>query len=447
MNVLSPYPVEEFAARAVAAAGQAAAALVSGMTGTDVEVEVDPILAYGWFGMSFAPDGWQLPSPWDSVAGDYRARDGWIRLHTNAPHHRRAALSVLGLSEEQQSEATREAVSVLVAGWNAGQLETAVVSAGGSAAAMHSGAEWDRHPQGSAVAAEPLVTWLGVGQDVPDVGRPASSATPEQPLAGVRVLDLTRVIAGPVSTRFLAGLGAEVLRIDPPGWTEPALEPEMTLGKRTARLDAATTEGGDRLRDLAAQADIVVHGYRPGALARLGLSQRQLQELRPGIVDIGLNAYGWSGPWARRRGFDSVVQMSAGIADAGMAAASAQKPVPLPVQALDHATGYLAAAAALQGWRRRLAGGTTSGRTGRLSLARTATALRRAAVGHWELGPAASVELDRTPVPEQTDLGPGRRLPAPLRFTAPQGVPVPALAWRVPAGPLGRDAAEWDSLG
>lgn len=153
-----------------------------------------------------------MPSLWDAVAGDYKAADGWIRLHTNLPRHRSAALKVLGTRPE------REAVAKAVRSWAISDLETAVVAEGGVAAAMRSRAEWLDHPQGRAVSRDPLIGWQGP-RYVNLRDRPR--ATADRPLAGLRVLDLTRVLAGPVSTRTLAGFGAEVLRIDPPGWDEP----------------------------------------------------------------------------------------------------------------------------------------------------------------------------------------------------------------------------------
>jgi crotonobetainyl-CoA:carnitine CoA-transferase CaiB-like acyl-CoA transferase len=134
-----------------------------------------------------------------------------------------------------------------------------------------------------------------------------------------------------VATRFLAGLGAEVLRVDPPGWEEPSLEPEVTLGKRCARLDLRGSEGRARLRALLKAADIIVHGYRPDALESLGFGVAERRMLRPGLVDVSLSAYGWSGPWALRRGFDSLVQMSSGIAHEGARTVGSPRPRPLPV--------------------------------------------------------------------------------------------------------------------
>ncbi len=431
----SCYPVRSFAAASVSAAGSAVAELASRLSGIPVHAEADPDLARAWFGGSFRPAGWEVPPPWDPLSRDYPCADGWIRLHTNAPHHRRAALAVLGLP----ADAGPETASVAVRAWKGGELEEAVVQAGGCAARLRTVDQWRAHPQGQAVWGEPLIGWTRRASRLPAV----SPASPERPLEGVRVLDLTRVIAGPVATRFLAGFGARVLRIDPPGWEEPALEAEMTVGKSCARLDLRTPDGAARVRELVSSAHLVVHGYRPGALTGLGLDEHRLQQLRPGVVTVAVNAWGWTGPWRGRRGFDSLVQTASGIADAGMAWSAADAPLPLPVQALDHATGYLAAAAAVRAWTRRLDGDVYAAR---LSLARTAAELQRAADARrpvpppWESPPErAAAALPRAA--EQTRWGPGERLAAPVVFSS-EG-PVPSMAWDLPAAPLGSAPAAW----
>ncbi len=284
------------------------------------EVRVDRRLASLWFATSLKPDGWTVPPAWDPIAGDYRGRDGWIRLHTNAPHHRRAALAVLG------TEADKAAVTEAVSRCAIDALEAAVVGEGGCAAAMRDIEDWRRYPQGIAVAAEPLMHWQR-GETVPANG---FAGTADRPLAGVRVLDLTRVLAGPVATRFLASAGADVLRIDPLDWDEPGVLPEVTLGKRRARLNLKSEDGRALFMRLLADADILVHGYRPDALERLGLDAENRQRLRPGLVDVSLDAYGWTGPWRSRRGFDSLVQMSTGIAEAGMRHYGTSAPKPCP---------------------------------------------------------------------------------------------------------------------
>ena len=426
------YPVSAFAAQAIGAVGLALADLVD----PTAPVLVDGPLADAWFSAAVRPST-PVASPWDSVAGDYRAAEGWIRLHTNAPHHRAAALAVLGVPEP----ADRAAVAAAVAQWNADELETELVIAGGCAAVMRSVEQWARHPQGVAVASEPLVA-----VEEREAGRPFPAGVDARPLAGVRVLDLTRVLAGPVATRVLALLGADVLRIDPPDWAEPALEPDMTLGKRCVRLDTDDVDDRAELLALLAEADILVHGYRPGALDSMGLDAATRRRVRPGLVEVQIDAYGYSGPWAGRRGFDSLVQMSAGIAELGMRQAAAETPVPLPVQALDHATGWFAAAAALRAVA--LARRTGAGSVSRLSLARTALelqSLRDAALAsEGETGRAAVFPTHAAP-----ESLPGRTIDTfwgeALVLDAPLSVPPVRIETFVSPRPLGSDEPAWQS--
>jgi hypothetical protein len=421
----SVYPVTDFASAVTATTALAVLELLERRTGTAHAARVDRRLVSLWFGLSIHPLGWRLPPVWDPLAGDYPTRDGFIRLHTNARHHRAAAERVLG------AHGDREGMARAVAGWAKGDLERAIVEAGGCAAEMRSVSEWGEHPQGRAIATEPLA------HVTPTDAAPAPEwAVPRsRPLAGIRVLDMTRVLAGPVASRFLAGYGAEVLRIDPPSWDEGPVIPEVTVGKRCARLDLNRSEDRSTFERLLSKADIFVHGYRPGALDHLGFDAVRRRSLSPGLIDVGLDAYGWSGPWASRRGFDSLVQMSAGIADAGMQWRKAQKPVPLPVQALDHATGYLMAAVALRGVTRRMVQG--NGTEARLSLARTAKMLIDAGTGGAADPFAAETTVDLSPEIEATDWGPAQRLQSPITI---EGTP---LRWESPACKLGSSAARW----
>ncbi|MGC8519613.1 MAG: CoA transferase [Steroidobacteraceae bacterium] len=424
-GLASAFPVADVASAAIATAGLAVAELVREAEGTAVRVAVDRRLSALWFGFSLRPIDWHLPAPWDPIAGDYPARDGWVRLHTNAPQHRAAVVRVLGVT------ADRECVARAVARWSKTDLESAVIEAGGCAAEMRSIAEWDRHAQGRAVAAEPLIHWAAAEP----VERPAWSIAPERPLRGLRVLDLTRVLAGPIATRFLAGYGAEVLRIDPPDWDEPGVVPEVTLGKRCARLDLRESPGRARFEALLRAADVLIHGYRPGALDRLGLDAAARRKLSPGLVDVALSAYGWTGPWAARRGFDSLVQMSAGIAERGMTWRGADKPVPLPVQALDHATGYLMAAAAIRGITCRMRQGL--GVEARLSLARTAKLLVDPSTAGAQESFAPETQSDRRVQIELTDWGAAQRILPPLRIGDA------AMCWDSPARRLGSAEPRW----
>jgi hypothetical protein len=425
----SAFPVTDFAAATMAAAALAIAELLAASGARPESIAIDRRLASLWFASSLRPIGWKVPAPWDPIAGDYRARDGWIRLHTNVPRHRAAAERVLG-----RRGMDKDGVTQAVAGWAKAELESAIVAAGGCAAEMRSVAEWATHPQGSAVAAETLADIAASGSAAP----PGWAVPPARPLQGLRVLDLTRVLAGPVATRCLAGFGAEVLRIDPPDWDEPGIVPEVALGKSCARLDLRRAADRARFEALLSRADILVHGYRPGALDRLGLDPAARRALSPGLVDVCLDAYGWSGPWATRRGFDSLVQMSSGIADAGMRWRAAERPVPLPVQALDHGTGYLMAATAIRGVTRRLT--ERSGTIARLSLARTAKFLVDAPSAPAELPLEAETAADAAPATEATSWGPARRLLPPIAIA---GVP---MRWERPARHLGAGVPRWQQM-
>ncbi len=409
----SCYAVTDLAVASFRAAAVELAALTQSRS-----VEVNRRLAALWFDMTLRPQGWSLPPTWDAIAGLYRCSDGWIRLHTNAPHHRAAALRVL------KCVAEKEAVKAAAIQWEKSELEAAIVFESGAAAAMHSAEEWARHPQGKAVASEPLIIWS-------DEGERSATVT----MGDLRVLDLTRVLAGPVATRFMAGFGAQVLRIDPPWWSEPNVEPEVTLGKRRAGLDLTQSQDRQVFEALLSEADVLVHGYRPGALSGLGYDPEALRKYAPGLIDVSLCAYGWQGPWAARRGFDSLVQMSCGIAAEGMRQKGTDVPVPLPVQALDHATGYLMAAAALRAINHRNATGQI--RSARLSLARTALLLTTAGAENLRGNTVDEVDGDRVPTLEQTDWGLGQRLRFPVQV---DGI---GPKWQHRAGLLKVDVPEW----
>lgn len=301
----------------------------------------------------FAPEGWELPPVWDPIAGDYEASDGWIRLHTNYSYHRSAVLRALDIDT-----AERDLVTTAVAGWTIDGLESRVVEEGGAAAAMRTQEEWNTHPQGIATSSTPPIENVMI--DGSSTEELEASALP---LDGVKILDLTRVIAGPFGTRFLAAWGANVLRIDPRAFEEvPAIIPEASAGKKCASLDLSSESGRRRFFELVAEADVVVHGFRPGALDELGLDHDSLHAANPNLIISQHDAYGWSGPWATRRGFDSLVQMSCGIASVR----GSDRPRPLPAQALDHTIGMLIAAAVCRALTTRTIAGKVSNIRGSL---------------------------------------------------------------------------------
>ncbi|MFT4190083.1 MAG: CoA transferase [Comamonas sp.] len=319
----------------------------------------------GWFTL----DG-REPQLWDAYAGLYRCADGHVRLHTNFRHHRDGALRLLGLDP---ASATRADAQRALLGWKALDFEQASAERGLVATARRSFAEWDATPQGQAVAAQPLLTITRIG-DAPPRPLPALAAG-ARPLDGLRVLDLTRILAGPVGGRALAALGADVMLVNSPHLPNIAAIAETSRGKRSAHVDLRTEAGRQTLWRLVEDAHVFSQGYRPGGLAALGYAPEALAARRPGLVVVSLTAYGPQGPWASRRGFDSLVQTAMGFNQAEGEAAGDGEPRALPMQILDQASGYLmayGAAAAL--WRQQREGGSWHVQ---VSLAQT---------GHWLRG-------------------------------------------------------------
>ncbi|MEU8542736.1 CoA transferase [Streptomyces sp. NPDC048717] len=403
-------PVMDLARASVAVAGLAAVER-AGLSGP-VRVHDGAVATAFTSERRLRVDG-RAPEVFAPLSRFWRARDGWVRTHANYPHHRAALLAALGLKDGADAEgaapdgALPDAVAAAIAERTAVETETAVYGAGGLAVALRTPEEWAAHPQGREVAAHPLVVRERLDEAPPRRrdGRPP------------RVLDLTRVIAGPVATRTLALLGADVLRIDPPGNPElPDQHADMAFGKRTAALDLERPSDRRTVRELLDEADVLVTGYRPGALDRFELT-------RPGLVVARLSAWGDDGPWAERRGFDSLVQVATGIA---AVEGSAERPGALPAQALDHGTGYLLAAAVLRALTEQDRDGGT--RLVRLALART---------GHFLTHSLARYEPERHLT--QADGPLGRLLHARPPVTYDGG---PA-DWSRPPGVAGADAPVW----
>src|SRR5438132_3953282 len=314
----------------------------------------------------FRVDGKAPPEIWDKIAGTYRCGDGrWVRLHTNFPHHRDGVLALLACDYD------KAAVQQALPDWRAEELEEAAARARLVVTAKRSFEEWDGHPQGAAVAALPVFSIERIGDAPP---RPLPAAA--RPLSGVRVLDLTRIIAGPVCGRTLAAHGADVLLVTAAHL--PATEVlviDNGRGKLSTYLDLRDASGRETLTALLRDADVFVQGYRPGAVAGHGFGPQEVARIRPGIVYVSLCAYGQEGPWAGRRGFDSLVQTASGFNAAEAEVFGASEPLPLPAQVLDHATGYLMAFAAMSALARRAQRGGSW--HVRVSLAQTGYWLRR----------------------------------------------------------------------
>ncbi|MBV1946030.1 CoA transferase [Streptomyces sp. BV129] len=357
----------------------------------------------------------------------WRASYGWVRTHANYPHHRLRLLDALGLPDG----AAPEDMERLLLERSALEIEETVYAAGGLAVALRTPGQWAAHPQAAEVAKRPLVERAPIGatsgRELPPLER---ESAPLLPAAGLRVLDLTRVLAGPVATRTLALLGADVLRVDAPELPELADQHADTgFGKRSAPLDLAA----DRkvLEELLASADVVVTGYRPGTLDRFGLSPEALAERYPGLIVAQISAWGAYGPWGERRGFDSLVQVATGIA---ATEGSTMEPGALPAQALDHGSGYLMAAGILRALAERSRDG--QGRLVRLALARTARWLTDEA-GRDRQGGQVYEGPDAWLAERDSPLGRLRYARPPVSFT---GGPTD---WAAPPVPWGSSEAAW----
>jgi crotonobetainyl-CoA:carnitine CoA-transferase CaiB-like acyl-CoA transferase len=373
-------------------------------------------------------DGKGSPMAWDAIAGIYKTRDRrFVRLHTNFRHHRDAVCKVLNCQPE------RDEVQAALMQWDAEAFETAAYAGGCVVAMMRSHDEWSATPHAQALAALPTISIEKIGEAAP---KPWPAG--DRPLAGVRVLDLSRVIAGPVAGRTLAVHGADVLLISGPDLPAiPWLTIDTGRGKLTGFVELRSEQGRNTLRDLLASADIFSQGYRPRALAALGFSPQDAAKINPGIVYVSLSAYGHAGPWAERRGFDSLVQTSTGFNHAEGKAAGVDGPKELPAQMLDHATGYLMAFGAMMAKARQSREGGSW--HVRVSLAQTGRWL-------WNLGRVAdgfkTGDLKgETVKPFSEDIPSGFGPLRSIRHSAALSQ-TPAF-WSRPAMPLGSHPPQW----
>ena len=435
----TPFRIGDTAAASLAAVGLAVSDLWKIRTGRGQDVGVDVRQATASMRSSryMTKDGKSIAAERHTLMGVYPAKNGrWSYLHCNFPNHRDAALSVLGVKED--AEAVRQAVSR----WDALELEEAIITARGAGGMVRSMDEWAQHPQSAAVASLPLIEIEKIG-DSPPVPLPEGS----RPLSGVRVLDLTRVLAGPTCARTLAEHGADVLKITGPHLPSiGSQEFDTGHGKLSAHLDLREEKDLETLRELIRQADVFSQGYRPGTLAGRGLAPKDLAGLRPGIVYVSLSAFGRVGPWASRRGFDTVVQTVSGITARQGELFPGAEPGPqfYPVSAIDYLTGYLMAFGTLLALARRAREGGSW--LVRISLAQT---------GSWLVGRGQVPEAELQEVPEDftpdeiarwstfSDLSIGRmsHLAPALQLSETQP------HWSRPAVPLGYHEPVWPNRG
>ena len=425
------FRVGDAGAAAFAATGLAAAELYAGRSGRSQSVRVDTRAAIASLrSVDYLRVNGEIPPEHRArLSAFYPTRDGWVRLHMNFRPHREAALRVLGAAPD------RDAIGAATAGWDGVALEDAIHEAGGCSGFVRSAAVWAGHPQAAAIASTPVIEFASLGATEP---QPLGAGA--RPLSGVRVLDLTRVLAGPMSARALAEHGADVLKITAEHLDDsPGSDIDTGLGKRSARLDLRRADDVERLRALVREADVFVQSYRPGALARYGLGPEDLAALRPGLVYVSLTAWSREGPWRHRRGFDTIVQSVSGIAHE---TGDGSVPKMLDFQPIDYISGALLAYGAMAALAKRTrAGGSWHVL---VSLART---------GQWivdrGLLPKASVEGLATTLPAADTA------PLLIESASPMGRlqhlrPVPEMSltpprWERPAVPLGHDAPAWDA--
>jgi crotonobetainyl-CoA:carnitine CoA-transferase CaiB-like acyl-CoA transferase len=340
----TPWRVGRAGSAALGAIGLAASDLWRQRTGRAQEIAVDlRAAAASLRSNTYVLRDGKRPLSWDPLSGHYPTRDGrHMFLHTNHPHHRAGALRIAGAASDD-----RGALAAAVAKWDGLAIEEAIAAGGCVGGLTRSRAEWIAHPHGQAVARLPLMDIIKIGEAPP---RPLPPGN--RPLSGVRVVDLTRVLAGPTCGRVLAEHGADVLHVTAPHLPYQAeLLMDTGHGKRCTFIDLREQAGIDTLKALVSEADVFTQGYRPGTIAARGFAPEAMAALRPGIVCVSLCAYGHEGPWAGRRGFDSIVQNVTGLAAAN---SSLEKPRNLPVQALDYVAGYLAALGAMVALARRV---------------------------------------------------------------------------------------------
>lgn len=417
------------AAAVIAATGLAASEIWCLRTGRAQSVAVDMRAAVAAFRSEryLRVNGGPASDGRSPLFGFYPTGDGrWIQIHANMPHHHAGHVRFLGCEE------TRESMAAAVARWKAQDLEDALNAAGLPAGLVRERGEWLAHPHARAVAELPLLEIIRIGESAPE---PFGGG--DRPLSGVRVLDLTRVIAGPEGGRMLASHGADVLLVTSPHLPNlPSHVIDFGLGKRSASLDLRRAADADRLQALITRADVFAQSYRPGALARLGFAAEEVARLRPGIVYVTLSAYGHAGPWRERRGFETLIQSVSGLAHEQGFGGGLGRPLHLPAQVVDHATGYLAALGALAALARRAReGGSYLVRVSLVQTGRWVDSLGRVAGRHVVDQAAADVgdllATCESPFGQLTHVTPAARLSETKAF------------WARPPVPAGTHEAVW----
>lgn len=428
---------ETAAAAALAAGGAVAASLWELRSGPRQEVRVDTReVAAGlvsFLHQTFAdaskapPLRGQLDASRSAANGFHKTRDGrFVFLHPSFPESTKRLLRVLDCPDEP------DAVKATVARWDAMDLENAVAEAGACAGLARTPEEWDSSEQGRILRTRPVVEIVKIGESKPE---PFSRG--DAPLSGMRVLDLTRVLAGPTCARTLAQYGAEAMVVSSPNLPSvPFFVTDTGHGKLASFVDLATENGRETLKTLVRSADVFSQGYRQGALERLGFGPLELAQLRPGIVVTAINCYGHEGPWRARPGWEQLGQTVTGMA---VVHGGAEGPKLQPGAVTDYTTGYLAAFGSLLALQRRaLYGGSY---LVRVSLAQTAMWIRGFGLAEEaRLSDAKAVtddEIRSWSITSETGFGPMTHLRPAVQMSA-----TPAQ-WRRPVVPLGTNPPVW----
>ncbi|MBL0898849.1 MAG: CoA transferase [Reyranella sp.] len=426
---VTPWKVGAAGAAALGAVGLAVSDLWRLKTGRSQSVSINVgAAAASLRSNTYVLRNGEKPVSWDPLSGHYPTRDGrHMFIHTNHPHHRAGALRIAGAEAE-----TREALATAVARWDGLAIEEVIAAGGCVGGLTRSREEWNAHPHGAAIAKLPLIDIVKIGE-----APPRALPKGDRPLSGIRTFDLTRVLAGPTSGRVLAENGADVLHVTAEHLPyQSELLMDTGHGKRCSFIDLRDTAGVETMKVLLRGADIFTQGYRPGTLAARGFAPQQVAALKPGIVCVSLCAYSHEGPWASRRGFDSIVQNVTGLA---ATQGSLEKPRNLPVQALDYIAGYLGALGAMIGLARRVEQGGSW--LVRVSLVQVAHWLANLGTVDATKGTAELPEAALLPLLTES-VGPFGR----LRHLKPavQLGETPAFYAR-PAEPLGSSPAIWSS--
>jgi crotonobetainyl-CoA:carnitine CoA-transferase CaiB-like acyl-CoA transferase len=420
-------PIGALASAALGATGLAAAALWQLRSGTLQEVGVDTRAAtLAMTSATYLRVNGEAVKSWDPITGYYRVRDGeWVYLHGNFAHLRDGLLKLFNVPNDPA------ALRAALATWSAADIEDAAGQRGLCGVVVRTPATWESHPQARATTALPLIEITRIGDAPP---QPLAGAA--RPLSDIRVLDLSRVIAGPMTARTLAEHGATVMQVGAPHL--PSIESlviDTGFGKHSCAVDLDTVAGVEALHGLIDDADIFLNAYRPGALERRGFSPAALAERRPGIVYVTISAFSRAGPWAQRRGYDTLVAAASGLTWTGSG-----DPARLPCQPLDYLTGYLGAFGAMLALQRRAQQGGSW--HVQLSLERTSAWIREMTAA---LGRENAVATVVPPAAEIADL----YAESPSRFGSLRHLkPVVQMSdtparWERPPVPLGSDPALW----